>query len=210
MRVFVTPCDTSDMSWDHDCLSIKRVAALADRQVHDLVPSANEAEIVIVTDLRRDDPFGRLVRENSVVTRYPEKTFVCCRTDRPIGLLPGVYASPPRDRFGLGRYRTGFYLSAVSEWRNPFVSAKAHEQVDKDLLFSFVGRNSSPVRTRLFAHDFGRPDIVVTNVSSSYNRWDRTSPDTTTTNVGLSTSRSDRGSSSAHGAGGRRASACSR
>ncbi len=152
------------------------MAELADRQVHNVVPSAEEAQIVIITDMREDDHFGRLLRAHPIVKRYPDKSFVFDRTDRPIGFVRGVYASPPRILFDLGRYQTGFYLTAVSEWRNPFVSADAEACVEKDLLFSFVGRNSSPGRGQLFAHDFGRSDVMVTDISSLYKHWDGASP----------------------------------
>jgi len=176
MRVFITPCDTSEGGWNHGCLSLQRVAELADRRVHNVVSSADEAQIVIVTDMREDDHFGRLLRANSIVKRYPDKSFVYDRTDRPIGFVRGVYTSPPRTLLDLGRYQTGCYLTAISEWRNPFVSADAETSMEKDLLFSFVGRNSSPVRGQLLAHNFGRSDVVVTDVSSLYDHWDGTSP----------------------------------
>ena len=174
MKVFLTPAETGSGAWRDGFLSLQSLADCAEPSVHDVVSSADEADIIIVSDLREENYFAGL-RTNPILRRYPDKSVVCDRSDCPIGFVRGIYASPPRT-LDHGRYRTGFYLTAASEWRNPFVSAEAAARVEKDLLFSFVGRNSALVRSRLFAQDFGRSDVLVIDASSHYDHWDHASP----------------------------------
>jgi hypothetical protein len=171
MKVFLTSCETGAGAWRHGFLSLQTLAESADRSAHEVVSRAEDAEIIIITDLREEDYFASL-RANPLLRRYPDKCFVCDRSDLPIGFVRGIYASPPRV-LDHGRYRTGFYLYEVSEWRNPFVSARAAAGVEKDLFFSFVGRNSAHVRSRLLTHDFGRSDVLISDASSLYSHWDR-------------------------------------
>ena len=91
----------------------------------------------------------------TILKRYPEKRFLCDRTDRPIGPVCGPTHHRPASCSIEVDTKQRFYPTAVSEHRNPFVSANAETWLEKDLLVSFVGRNSPSVRGQLFAHDFG-------------------------------------------------------
>jgi hypothetical protein len=123
MKVFLTSCETGAGAWRHGFLSLQALAESADQSAHEVVSRAEDAEIIIITDLREEDYFASL-RANPLLRRFPDKCFVCDRSDLPIGFVRGISASPPRV-LDHGRYRTGFYLYEVSERRNPFVSAQA-------------------------------------------------------------------------------------
>ena len=176
MRVFLAPCEDHAAAWTFQHESLVKLAFIADPVRHDVVDSPAEADIIIISDVREESRFASL-RAHPLVTRYPEQTFVYCDSDHPIAFVHGVYVSVPRAAVSLGRVEGAMYVTEVSEWTNPFVAAGGY--ADRDLLFSFIGRNSAPVRAHLLSHDFGRSDVIVRDTSLAYAHWDHRTPDRT-------------------------------
>lgn len=174
MKVFLSPCETHDRAWTNQYHSLVKLSEVAVPQRHTLVDSPDNADIIIISDLRHEDRFASL-RANPLVRRFPRKTFVYSDEDEPIAFVPGVYTSMPRSALNLGRIEGAMYLTEVSEWNNPFLAEPVAR--DPDLLFSFVGRDSAPVRARLLAQRFSRPDVLVEDTSLAYQHWDHGTPD---------------------------------
>jgi hypothetical protein len=174
MRVFVAPCEDHARAWTNQRDSLVKLAGVAEPQRHTLVDAPGDADVIIITDLRDEDRFASL-RAHPLVHRYPQQTFVYSDTDHPIAFVHGIYVSMPRSKVNLGRVEGGMYVTEISEWNNPFVTDAP--RAERDLLFSFVGRDSAPVRSRLLAHDFGRADVLVEDTSASYLHWDHTTPE---------------------------------
>jgi hypothetical protein len=99
--------------------------------------------------------------------RFPQKCFVVNQDDNPVPLLPGVYVAMPTFRRE-GKMVIPYCYLVPSP--NKVLSANDRREVVTDLLFSFRGAASAPVRRRLFdlaprLVAFGRGKIT------RVNRW---------------------------------------
>jgi hypothetical protein len=149
-----------DAAWSRQLLGELTELARADRfGVHELVPDAEEADVILFVDAHQypSDWAMKLIRNHKLVRAYPEKAFVYDERDLPRDLLPGVFVSMPRKRFNPVRQRAFSYYRLVTDTR----AARGREP---DLLFSFQGRRTGPLRATVLA--FSHPRAVVEDTSA--------------------------------------------
>ena len=112
------------------------------------VPVADAAEADVYLFLGNDEPFRdglhSVVRAHPLVRAAPHRCFAWDFNDRPIGVLPGLYASLPCQRSS-PRWEAYCYLMQP----NPRIEDVYHEQRQPDLLFSFAGAFNARVRHAL-------------------------------------------------------------
>ena len=170
MKIFLDTCGHYEKAWCYQYEQFAKLAAIAEPRLHTVVDSAEEADLIIITDVADTDRFAPernrflTLREHPLVHRYPDRTFAYCDGDRPIPFVRGVYVSARQSRWHLGRVASAMY---VSEWENEQVGMATDQ---RDLLFSFLGRSGVPVRQRLLEHDWRRPDVMVQD-TTPYRLW---------------------------------------
>lgn len=118
---------------------------------HPVEADPERADALLFVDLQQypGDPFPRALRQHELVRAYPEKVFVYDERDLAFFTFPGVYVAPaPR----LARRRA--VLGGPYPW---LPNAPAVAAAEPDLLFSFRGSRTHPVRAELLAleHDRG-------------------------------------------------------
>lgn len=153
---------------------IKLIECLASRAtpaLHTIIDDPADADLILFCDahtFQEDDFMVKRIRRSPLWEAYPEKCFVYDERDQPWCHSPGLYVSMPRRRFKPQLQRSCCY-ARVKEER--FAGAEA---VPADLLFSFVGSLTHPVREEIFRLD--HPRAVVEPVSD-FMFWDASSPD---------------------------------
>ena len=110
---------------------------------HQLEDDPAEADAILFVDLQQHprDPLLKQLRRHPLARMYPRKTFVYDERDFPVFTLPGVYVGAPTNWARRFPVHGGPYPSLL----NPVPSATQ----EPDLLFSFRGALSHPVRERL-------------------------------------------------------------
>lgn len=140
------PADSPDPKALLD-LEQMRASAAADRfGVHSLVADPGDAEIVLFveTSAAAGSYFDR-VRRHPVYRAHRDRSYLFSSTDRPLALLPGIYASIERRWAHPAWTRSSGYLGVKETHPLRFdPDARA------TLLFSFAGSGSAhPVRRRI-------------------------------------------------------------
>jgi glycosyltransferase involved in cell wall biosynthesis len=166
-KVFLAAYDNAEA--EKVANNLLRVFEHSDRR-HTLVQSPGSADLILIggigNAMSQWDYLHQTIR-NPLIGRFPEKAFTLSFRDTPVVFNRGVYESAPSHRWNRGRCVTGSY-----ELSGHFNSAlKEAATSSKDLLFSFIGRISHPVRRRILALQFRRRDIVLED-TSSFNYWD--------------------------------------
>jgi hypothetical protein len=88
----------------------------------------------------------------------------------PLPFNRGIYESSTANTLSRGRVRTGAYAKSSF---SPYVAERVpstDDHVRKNLLFSFIGRASHPVRERIFALTPTREDVLIED-SSDFGFW---------------------------------------
>jgi hypothetical protein len=134
---------------------------------HRLVDDPDSADLILLMVPDR-------VPEWSCVSKYRAKTFVISTRDLPLYTHQGVYTSAAgrTPRFG-SRVRSGAYNLISEPYKNPFVKGAAPGTAlrsSKKYLFSFIGRDCHPARTRILGMTYRRKDVLVRD-SSNFNLW---------------------------------------
>ncbi len=157
LAVLVTSAypDEQPISMFREMLPLDRFGA------HRVTDDAAAADLILFVENSHyeDDPFFMRLRAHPLVQRYREKVFMYNEHDRPFCALPGVYASMPRRWFDPTRQRAGGYIKT----QNPYIETLAREQTP-DLLFSFSGRRTAPVRSRIL--DLRHPGALLWDTGS--------------------------------------------
>lgn len=117
---------------------------------HHEVEDASAADVVLFTEchLLPEDWRLRRIVSSEVARRHPDKVAVYNERDRPWCRLPGIYVSMPRSGF-VPRWQV-----AGSYWRVDSMLERlgaAADQIEQDLLYSFVGATTHPCREAIFA-----------------------------------------------------------
>ena len=137
---------------------------------HTIVDTPESADVILIGGIGNEmgqwDYLKQTVQQ-PLINRFPEKCFTISYRDTPVLFNRGVYESAQATRWNGGRCVTGSY--ELSGHYNAAV--KNDQKCSKDLLFSFIGRMSYPVRGRLLEMHFRRQDIVLED-TSNFNYWD--------------------------------------
>lgn len=171
MLIFITSCEYGKDAWRTQERKLKGLYDQSDKK-YELVDDPGRADIILVGDVRSDN-WGKKILQNDLINRYPNKCFSLSDLDRPLILNHGVYASGFHSLLSLGRVRTGSYALYSDDYMNPYVrthSPASAASIRKEYLFSFIGRDSHPVRKHIFNLKFHRPDIYIED-SSVFNLW---------------------------------------
>ena len=152
MNVLFTHQNTVPLNpWEHEFLPAIRSHFTAHlRSRYRLVDDPAAADLIVLLEsnnFRTQRDIAHLLCE-PVVRDHPDRTFTINYEDYPAGFLPGLYAALPAMRFDPARHRSWCYLFPP----NPQVYLLDPLPVDDrcDLLFSFRGAESYPLRRRLF------------------------------------------------------------
>jgi hypothetical protein len=121
-----------------------------------LVDSPEEADVVLLTDVVFDGAFARRLVGDSFFRTFWDKLFLHSEEGMAFRVLPGVYTSMPRSRLDRWTARAIGY-PCWSGALNPLVLefSSIRSKRTPDLLYSYMGRSSHPIRRRLLkgAHD---------------------------------------------------------
>jgi hypothetical protein len=134
---------------------------------HSITDQAEEADLILFVDSYTDTSY-RFIRHHQLIAWYPHKCFLFSQLDDPIHVLPGIYANLNRRHHRPGWSDSFCFVDSYS--RNPYLAEARKLCPVPSLLFSFLGRNSHPVRAKLFACRFDRSDVIVEQ-TAGYNRW---------------------------------------
>ncbi len=138
---------------------------------HVLSHEANQADLVLVTDITGPNWFYDLRKNQSI--KDASKSFVIADGDIPMPLLHGIYTSNHKNLKFQFRFRTGAYNLFAQQVQNPFVAQDVGESytASKKFLYSFVGQDSSSLRLKLFLQQPKRQDVLILNMTSFFNAY---------------------------------------
>ncbi len=149
---------------------------LAATSTHVVCDNPDEADLVLMTDMRGGQPFSSTARFFAAVRRYRCKLFVHNEAPRPIRLWPGAYTSMPRSRIVPG-FATAIAYPCWTGCLNRYVVSRSTAPPQSrrpDLLYSFLGRDCGNPRQQLFRLDHPN-DTVVRDTSTIYDHWNSAS-----------------------------------
>lgn len=130
-----------------------------------LTKEPGEADVIIFFDSYGDRQY-RFIREHDYTKRFQKKCFLFSQCDFPIPFLPGIYANLSKAIHTPGWSDSFCYVDSYR--KNPFL--KYQPEVEKTLLFSFLGRDSDRVRRDLFALQQKHEDVLIEN-TDHYCHW---------------------------------------
>ena len=172
LRVYLTSCEVGEGAWRANEEILGRLYEISDKR-HQLVDCPELADLILIGNVREEN-WGEKILANQLIRRWPSKCFSLSDADQPLYLNRGVYASATCGVAGWRRVRSGCYALYADQYRNPFIENYFYADtsaIEKRWLFSFLGRESSRVRSRLFGLKFNRSDILVVN-TTTFNLWD--------------------------------------
>ena len=118
--------------------------------VHYVEEDPRRADAILVVDLHEHpaDPFLRTLRESAVASDYSDKVYVYDQRDHPFFTFPGIYVS--------GSRRAAMRYSMVGGPYPNLLNAPEASARNPDLLYSFRGARTHPVRDRILALEHPR------------------------------------------------------
>lgn len=140
MRVLIAP--VGDEWYHHATAEVFRRWARADlAREHALVHDVEAADCILVVGLHQmgHDPTLRSLRAHPLTEKYASKLTVYDERDRPFFTFPGIYVSAGPRLAGRAAVVGGPYAGVAG-------SKRAKPSESPDLLFSFRGATSHPVR----------------------------------------------------------------
>ena len=169
MKVFISSCGTGESLYGRE---LKRTAGLCTSLQSVFVDRPEDADLILVVDMNEADVFANL-RRNPVWRRYPEKSFGIYEGDNPPRFLHGLYSALPRAWTGLGRFQSCGQRMHQLVYPNICPPPNEAWATPKNLLFSFMGRISHPVRRRLLglSNLKDKEDVVMID-TSAYNHFE--------------------------------------
>jgi Exostosin family len=168
MNILIFSCSGTNSESIY-CAELGRLAGLCTTETITLVPTPEEADIILIVDIHEGNLNAGL-RRNKVWQKWPEKSFAYLEGAEPTRFLHGLYSSPRKSWSGSGRFQACAYPLFQLFHPNPCPSPPELAAVPKDLLFSFAGRVSHRVRKRLFSLAFPCDEVVLVN-TSDYNHF---------------------------------------
>lgn len=158
MKMFIAT--VVNESWSREVVDHFRFLAASDRvKTHTIAEDAESADVILFVDLHQF-PFDwqlEQLRHHPIATRYEHKIMVYDERDRPFCVFPGLYVSMAKRFFDPSRQRASSYYHLKNELMMP-------SSEEPDLLFSFQGANSHPVRQLIFG--LSHPRAIIENTSN--------------------------------------------
>jgi hypothetical protein len=129
-----------------------------------LAKSPEDADLIIYVEpwyiKLREYTYTLLSEE--LITKYPNRCFVIDCADTSWELMPGVYTGLRRYQIDRNRFRSGGYLTEYNPVCDQVYAEK--KDIEPQLLFSFRGAASSPVRQKIFAANFSSTEIAIQQI----------------------------------------------
>ena len=160
MKLFLATLGTN--WWNKAVVAEFEQLASQDRfQAHQLTNQPTDADAILMVDLHQhpDDWRLGLLEQHPLMADFRNKILVYDERDEPWCRWPGIYVSMPSSSFEVDRQRAWSYC----HFPNTFSSPPSEEP---DLLFSFQGFRSHPVRDRLFA--LHHPRALIENIAFNF------------------------------------------
>lgn len=140
---------------------------------HSLTDDAGAADAILLTDAVGGPRLVDALRHDRTVAAHWEKVFIHSEEARPFRLLPGLYTSLPRRAGDEEIARAIGYPGWTPNAMNRCIDMNASVMPDRepDLLYSFVGRRSHPVREKLFAMPHASDVAHVADSTETYRHF---------------------------------------
>ena len=125
--------------------SMQSAAMMDSVKRHRVVNTPELADLILFVENSRyhNDCFFSLLKENELLSAYPDKVFMYNPHDHPWFILPGLYPSMPKNRFDATCMATVPYITSIN-------NKIRHElKSDPRFLYSFMGFPNSEVRRKL-------------------------------------------------------------
>ena len=167
LRVYLAACASTAQG--SPVVQAWRAAASRDIYgTHQLTDDPTQADLILFVDLHLspDWQLDALVR-HELVRDYGEKVLVYNERDHAWCVWPGLYCSMPKKYFDAVRQRTCAYYGAVK------FTDEERTATELDLLFSFMGSRSHPVRNSVLRLEHRR---AVVEDTSGFVFYDRSQP----------------------------------
>ncbi len=164
MKIFLTSAYKT-----HELLDAFNALAAQDRMGrHSLSKSPEDADaILFVENAQFDDYLYKDLRQNALLQRFPEKSFMYNEVDKPWCALPGLYCSMSRRFFQESRQVAFPYIQTP----NQYIRFVHQWDTERKWLFSFVGSASHRCRREIMALAQTNRGVQDT---SEFNVWDCT------------------------------------
>ena len=145
--------------WNKEVADHFRALATRDRvKNHWLTDDPKQADVLLFVDLHQHPLDWNLkgLQQHPLSLKYPRKVMVYDERDKPHCVFPGVFVSMPSPDFDGKRQRSFSYCQLKNELMRP-------SEEEAELLFSFLGANTHPVRGELLKLKHSRALVVDTS-----------------------------------------------
>jgi hypothetical protein len=167
MKLMITTCDLENRDCGLDFVEILRKSARAcPYRVHTWTDDPVTADAIVF--INRGTPYSRDLIKDPRIKAHFHKSFIYDAADSPIPFMRGIYLSLRSSQFDSRRHRSYCYLGEANE----FVSKTQSSSLTPDLLCSFMGAATSPLRKKIFRKQMfkDQPGFFIEN-TSSWSNW---------------------------------------
>ncbi|MEH1928096.1 exostosin domain-containing protein [Nostoc sp.] len=174
MKLMITTPDINNTDYGLEFVNLICVSATnCPFKAHSLTEDPEDADAILFIN-RGGGEYSELLRNNSLVKKFFHKSFIYESSDSPIDFMRGIYVSMPKAHFNIKRHRAYGYLASINEFIEPYVQNFQHQP---DLVFSFMGAATSPIRKTLFHKQLfiELPETLIEN-TSSWSNWNSHNP----------------------------------
>lgn len=161
MKIYIATA--SDFEWSHiGREEFKTMAQRNRKPQHGLTDDPHSADLILFIDFQQhlDDWWMGDFHRHPLVKKYPHKICVYDERDHPRYSAPGVYVSLTQQNRLAQSQCSGCYFNL----KNETVDSTNHSIPEPDLLFSFMGAMSHPVRREITK--ISHPRAVVEDTSA--------------------------------------------
>lgn len=174
MKIFLLPLSERGRRPGGEAYRLEMLARRAVTPSHTLVDRPEQADVVLLTDLREvRDHLARTVLFDPRVRPFRSRALALSEEDWPLRAWPGLFASMRAGPLFDVTYRTVAFPcwlgASNAEFRERSQAPVGARH--PDLLYSYQGRNSAPVRQALVRALAGRPDGWVKDTSDLFNPY---------------------------------------
>jgi hypothetical protein len=166
LAIYISSC------WGMDSMELEKWRELLHTagEPVELVGDPASAAIILVTGFDQTNWFKAL-RGNSVWKRFPEKSFGISESDCPPRFLHGLYSGVPKKWNRMKRFSDLAYNWHREQHPNPVPPPEEVAAAAKKYLFSYIGRSSHPVRSRILKSCQGVPSVFAEDSTGVYNHF---------------------------------------
>lgn len=151
-----------------DCPQRSRLVELAGHSSSRLIENPSEADLVFVTSVNSGTWHSHLW-SSSWIHKNARRCFAISESDEPKPLLHGIYTSATKSLPFRSRLRTAAYGLAPAHWHHPLPPPRP--AAERKYLFSFIGRDSSPVRKEILTKLASHPHAWIEDTSRSFDMF---------------------------------------